>query len=64
MLLTHFEISVCISSTEGLENLQSLAQNSPILVSGKVHLGSQVKVQVATKKLDAEEKQEKVAAHS
>jgi hypothetical protein len=59
MLLTHFEISVCSSSTEGLENLQSLAQNSPMLVSGKVHLGSQVKVQVATKKLDAEEKQEK-----
>jgi hypothetical protein len=25
-LLTHFDISVCSSSTEGLENLQSLAQ--------------------------------------
>jgi len=59
MLLTHFEISVCSSSTEGLENLQSLAQNSPMLVSGKVHLGSQVKVQVAAKELVAEEKQEK-----
>jgi hypothetical protein len=59
MLLTHFEISVCSSSTEGLENLQSLAQNSPMLVSGKVHLGSQVKVQVASKELVAEEKQEK-----
>ena len=59
MLLTHFEISVCSSSTEGLENLQSLAQNSPMLVSGKVHFGSQVKVRVASKELNADEKQEK-----
>ncbi len=58
MLLEHFEISVCNSSTEGLENLESLEQNSPILVSGKVHLGSQVQVQVVSKKLVVEKEQE------
>lgn len=34
--LAHFEVSLCSSSTDGLENLQNLAQNSPMLVSGGI----------------------------